>query len=72
MVFWWLAIKDLLIVVRDKKAFLTLIMMPLLLIAILGAAFSDMMKQEKICTIEKFTLGVANLDKGQLSKVLTD
>ncbi|MDR7239711.1 ABC transporter permease [Neobacillus drentensis] len=72
MTFWWLAIKDLQIVVRDKKAFLTLIMMPLLLIAILGAAFGDIMEQDENVTIEKFTLGVANLDKGQLSTVLTD
>ena len=72
MTFWWLALKDLLIVVRDKKAFLTLIMMPLLLIAILGAAFGDVMKQDEDVTIEKFTLGIANLDKGQLSTVLTD
>ncbi|MEH7129507.1 ABC transporter permease [Neobacillus drentensis] len=72
MTFWWLAIKDLLIVVRDKKAFLTLIMMPLLLIAILGAAFGDVMKQDEDVTIEKFTLGIANLDKGELSTVLTD
>ena len=36
MKFWWLAWKDLLLVARDKKAFLTLILMPLLLIAILG------------------------------------
>lgn len=72
MTFLWLAIKDMLIIVRDKKAFLTLILMPLLLIAILGAAFGDIMKQDEDITIDKFTLGVANLDKGQLSKVLTD
>jgi ABC-2 type transport system permease protein len=71
MTFWWLAVKDLRIVIRDKKAFLTLILMPLLLIAILGAAFGDIMKDEDV-TIEKFTLGIVNLDKGQLSTVLTD
>jgi ABC-2 type transport system permease protein len=71
MVFWWLALKDLLTVVRDKKALLTLILMPLLLIAILGSAFSDMLKESEDSTIQKFSLGVVNLDKGQLSKVLT-
>ncbi len=71
MVFWWLALKDLLTIVRDKKALLTLILMPLLLIAILGSAFSEMLKEPEDSTIQKFTLGVANLDKGQLSKILT-
>ena len=69
---WWLARKDLLLVARDKKAFLTLILMPLLLIAILGSAFGNMMKEEDEITIKKFTLGVVNLDQGQLSEVLTE
>lgn len=72
MKFWWLAWKDLLLVVRDKKAFLMLIIMPLLLIAILGSAFGNMMKEDEDFAIKKFTLGVVNLDQGQLSKVLTD
>ncbi|MCL6572335.1 MAG: ABC transporter permease [Bacillus sp. (in: Bacteria)] len=72
MTFWWLTVKDLLVFVRDKKAFLTLVMMPLLLIAILGAAFGNMMTEDEEVTIEKFTLGIVNLDKGQLSKVLTE
>ena len=72
MKFWWLAWKDLLLVVRDKKAFLTLILMPLLLIAILGSAFGNIMKENEDITIKKFTLGVVNFDQGQLSKVLTE
>jgi len=72
MKFWWLAWKDLLLVARDKKAFLTLILMPLLLIAILGSAFGNIMKEDEDITIKKFTLGVVNLDQGQLSKVLTE
>ncbi|GHH99624.1 ABC transporter permease [Neobacillus kokaensis] len=71
MSFLWLAWKDLLLVIRDKKAFITLIAMPLLLIAILGAAFGNMMKEEEV-VIKKFTLGAANLDQGVLSKVLTE
>ena len=70
--FWWLALKDLLFIGRDKKALLTLIMMPLLLIAILGAAFGDMMKADGDVTIKKFTVGVVNLDKGPLGNVLTN
>ena len=72
MKFWWLAWKDLLLVARDKKAFLTLILMPLLLIAILGSAFGNIMKEDEDITIKKFTLGVVNLDQGQFSKVLTE
>jgi len=72
MKFWWLAWKDLLLVARDKKAFLTLILMPLLLIAILGSAFGNIMKEDEDITIKKFTLGVVNLDQDQLSKVLTE
>ncbi|MCM3571290.1 ABC transporter permease [Neobacillus mesonae] len=71
MSFWWLARKDLLLTFRDKKAFITLIAMPLLLIAILGAAFGNLMKDEEV-SIKKFTLGVTDLDQGVLSKVLTD
>lgn len=71
MGFWWLAWKDLLLIIRDRKAFITLILMPLLLIAILGAAFGNMMKDEDV-TIKKFTLGVVNQDNGVLSKALTE
>ena len=72
MSIWWLALKDLLLIGRDKKAFLTLIMMPLLLIAILGAAFGNMFEGEGDASIEKFTLGIVNLDNGPLGKVLSD
>ena len=72
MTFWWLAWKDLLLIARDKKALLTLIMMPLILIAILGAAFGNMMKEGKDIPFPKFTLGVTDLDNGQLSKVLIE
>ncbi len=72
MSIWWLTLKDLLLIGRDKKAILTLIMMPLLLIAILGAAFGDMFEGEGDVPIEKFTLGVVNLDNGPLGKVLSD
>lgn len=71
MTSWWVAWKDLLLVVRDKQALLTLIAMPLLLIAILGAAFGDMMDGEEDVTIKKFTLGIVNFDQGQLGEVLS-
>ena len=72
MTFWWVAWKDLLIIFRDKQAFLTLIAMPLLLIAILGAAFGDMMDGDEDVTIKKFTLGIVNLDKGPLGEMLSE
>jgi ABC-2 type transport system permease protein len=67
----WIAIKDLLLVVRDKKAILTLVIMPLLLISILGAAFGDVMKEGGDIKIDKFTLGIVNLDSGPMGSVLT-
>jgi ABC-2 type transport system permease protein len=69
---WWLALKDLRFLFGDKKALLTLVMMPLLLIAILGAAFGDMMKEEGEVSIEKFTVGVVNFDKGPLGNMLSE
>jgi ABC-2 type transport system permease protein len=72
MSFWWLAVKDLLLIGRDKKALLTLIAMPLLLISILGAAFGNLLKEGEDVTIKKFSLGVVNLDEGPLGKVLAN
>ncbi|WP_251552108.1 ABC transporter permease [Neobacillus muris] len=72
MSFWWLAWKDLKMIARDKKALLTLILMPLILIAILGSAFGNVMKQDDDSVLEKFSMGIVNLDKGPLSKVLVE
>ncbi len=72
MSFFWLAVKDLLLIGRDKKAFLTLIMMPLLLIAILGAAFGNVFQEEGDVEIPKFTLGIVNLDEGTVGGILAD
>lgn len=72
MSFFWLAVKDLLLIGRDKKAFLTLIMMPLILIAILGAAFGNVFQEEGEIEIAQFTLGVVNLDDGELGGILAD
>ncbi|PLR94686.1 ABC transporter permease [Bacillus sp. T33-2] len=71
MNFWWLALKDALLIGRDKKALLTLILMPILLISILGAAFGKMMGGEEE-TIKKFSVGLVNLDKGALGEVLAE
>lgn len=70
MGFWWLALKDALIIGRDRKALLTLIFMPILLIGILGAAFGNMMGEEETSPIKKFKVGVVNLDEGELGGAL--
>lgn len=71
MGFWWLAIKDTLQIGRDKKALLTLVFMPLLLIGILGAAFGNMLGEENsVVTIDNFNVGIVNLDKGELGAIL--
>lgn len=43
---FWVVLKDLLLFFRDKKSFFTLFFMPIILIAILGAAFGDNMKKD--------------------------
>ena len=70
MGFWWLALKDSLQMARDRKALLTLIFMPILLIGILGAAFGNMMGEDEVAPIEKFQVGVVNLDEGELGSAL--
>lgn len=72
MAFWWLSLKDLRLISRDKKGLLTLILMPLLLIAILGSAFSGLMGASSDATIDRLTLGIANLDREELGNTLTE
>ncbi|MBT2637038.1 ABC transporter permease [Bacillus sp. ISL-39] len=71
MGFWWLALKDALLIGRDRKALLTLVFMPILLIGILGAAFGNMMDEEEATSIKKFEVGIVNHDEGQLGSVLS-
>ncbi|RSD23035.1 ABC transporter permease [Mesobacillus subterraneus] len=70
MGFWWLALKDALIIGRDRKALLTLVFMPILLIGILGAAFGNMLGDEEPESIKKFSVAVVNLDEGEFGGVL--
>lgn len=72
MSYLWLALKDLSIVARDRKAILTLVLMPLLLIAILGAAFGNLMDDGEENAIQKFTLGIVNKDQGTFGKILEE
>ncbi|WP_316568246.1 ABC transporter permease [Neobacillus sp. YIM B06451] len=68
---WWLALKDTILIAKDRKALLTLILMPLLLIGILGAAFGKLMGDGEV-KLDKFTLAVANLDDGEMGTVLEE
>ncbi|MFT9597427.1 ABC transporter permease [Mesobacillus sp.] len=72
MGFWWLALKDALLMGRDRKALLTLVFMPILLIGILGAAFGNMMGEEEVASMEKFEVGIVNLDEGELGNALAE
>jgi len=54
--------KDLLLLIRNKKALLTLLLMPLILIAILGSAFSNMFASNEDETVAMFHIGVVNED----------
>ncbi|WP_059173799.1 ABC transporter permease [Bacillus sp. FJAT-27445] len=71
MNFWWLALKDTLLIGKDRKALLTLILMPLLLIGILGAAFGKIMGDGEV-KIDKFTLAIANQDEGEMGTILEE
>ncbi|RAP25300.1 hypothetical protein C2W59_00262 [Bacillus pumilus] len=65
----WVVLKDLLLFCRDKKSFFTLFFMPIILIAILGAAFGENMKQESEVSINSFRVGVTDQDKSATSKM---
>lgn len=71
MTFWWLAIKDAKQMGRDKKALLTLVFMPILLIGILGSAFGNMFSEgDDESPIQPFTIGLVNLDRGDIGSIL--
>ena len=59
--------KDLLLLMRNKKALITLLLMPLILIAILGSAFSNMFGSSEDETVAMFHIGVVNEDGSEHS-----
>ncbi|APT50322.1 ABC transporter [Bacillus safensis] len=65
----WVVLKDLLLFFRDKKSFFTLFLMPIILIAILGAAFGDNMKKDSEISINSFRVGITDQDKSATSKM---
>lgn len=70
MYFWWIAQKDILLYLRDRRALLLTIAMPLLLIGILGAAFSNLFANTDDQAFSPFEVGIVNLDEGSLGKSL--
>lgn len=72
MYFLWVAQKDLKLYIRDRRALLLTIAMPLILIGILGAAFSNMFADDSASQFSPFELGVVNLDQGHLGKAFTE
>jgi len=68
MGFWRIAKKDLILLGRDRRALATLLVMPLIFIAILGLTTGQMLgwRNEN----ELITLAVVNQDKGPLSQDL--
>lgn len=66
----WIVLKDLLIFARDRKSFVTLFLMPIILIAILGAAFGGLMGED--VTVQKFTVGYVDYDDSDFSKLLKE
>ena len=65
----WIVWKDLLLFFRDKKSFFTLFFMPIILIAILGAAFGENMKGNSEVNINSFRVGITDQDMSTTSKL---
>ena len=63
-----IAMKDLKIVFRDKKALAIMLVMPAVIMFILGNALGPMFEDSN--PIERFTVVVVNKDEGILSQVL--
>ena len=60
--------KDLLLLIRNKKALITLLLMPLILIAILGSAFSNMFSSNEDERLAMFHIAVVDEDSSEHSK----
>lgn len=65
-----IAVKDLQVLIRDKRALLILIAMPFLLISILGLALGDVFS--KTASVPKYDVAVVDYDHSQLSKEFTN
>ncbi|MEW9503221.1 ABC transporter permease [Jeotgalibacillus marinus] len=68
----WIVIKDILQFSRDKKSFISLLLMPLILIAILGVAFGNIFGDDENVKIQRFTVGIVDKDKSDYSRILKE
>ncbi|MFC6333478.1 ABC transporter permease [Paenibacillus septentrionalis] len=71
----WIFLKDVSLMLRDKRALLTLIVMPLVLIAILGTASSNLFRVENESldqAIISYPLAVVDLDRTESSRKIVD
>jgi ABC-2 type transport system permease protein len=64
---FFIALKDLRIVMRDKKALMLLILMPAVIIFILGSALGGVMNEDY--SVKKFSIAVVNKDDGIMSQI---
>ncbi|HEY9059010.1 MAG TPA: ABC transporter permease [Pseudobacteroides sp.] len=65
-----IAIKDLKVLAKDRKALLMLLLMPALIMLILGTALSSAFGGD--AAVSKFTVGVVDKDKGSESAIFID
>ncbi|MDP4093730.1 MAG: ABC transporter permease [Bacillota bacterium] len=63
----FIALKDLRVVLRDRRAILMLLLMPSIIIFILGTALGSVFNQN--LAVNKFSIAVVNNDEGYLSSV---
>lgn len=64
----WIVRKDLLLLMRNRKALITLLLMPLILIAILGSAFGNMFGSDEDESVAMFHIAVLDEDHSEHSK----
>lgn len=65
-----IALKDLKIIFKDRKALATMLLMPILIIFILGSALSNMFSND--VAVKKFSIAVVNRDNKFLSQIFID
>ncbi|MHB8946825.1 MAG: ABC transporter permease [Bacillota bacterium] len=72
MKFIELAKKDVLLILRDRKALMIIVIMPFILTAILGGALGGMFREPASAIGGAFNLMVANQDKGEIGGRVAD
>src|ERR1700751_895156 len=67
-ILWCIARKDLLQVIKDRNSFILMLVVPVILVAILGTAFSNDIGGNSKPT--EFTVAVSNKDNGYIAETL--